>query len=86
MKFHASVYLRMTALIIYNDFGTAASANAVLQHSIQHRDISVQWQVRPWRLDVLELSPAAEEALNEAINARLIIFAGHLAQLTPSWL
>lgn len=76
----------MKALIIYDDFTSAAKANAALQRSAHHLDMSIQWSVRPWRLDMLKFPPTAEEALDEAIDAHLIVFAGLTAQPLPAWL
>ncbi len=75
----------MKAVIIYDDFTSAAKANAALQRSAHHLDMSIKWNVRPWRLDMLKFPPTAEEALNEAIDAHLIVFAGVTAKSLPAW-
>lgn len=66
----------MKALIIYQNFASAAKANTVLQHSAQHSDVRVQWDIRPWRVDMLKFQPTAAEALMDATDAHLIVFAG----------
>ncbi len=76
----------MKALIIYDDFTSAAKANAALQRSAHHLDMSIKWNVRPWRLDMLKFPPTAEEALTEAMDAHLIVFAGLTPRPLPSWL
>ena len=76
----------MKALIIYDDFHSAAEANATLQHSAHRADLAVQWNIRPWRVDLLKFPPTADEALTEALDAHLIVFAGHSAQSLPFWL
>src|SRR5271156_5278076 len=76
----------MKALVIYDDFVCAEKANAALQHSAQNANVSVQWNIRPWRVDMLKFPPTAEEALTEAIDADLIVFAGRSAQSLPFWL
>src|SRR5882757_4043633 len=76
----------MKALIIYDDFDSAFKANATLQHSAQKADCAVQWNIRPWRVDLLKFPPTADEALTEALDAHLIVFAGHSAQSFPVWL
>src|SRR5882672_6063426 len=76
----------MKALIIYDDFDSAFKANATLQHSAQKADCAVQWNIRPWRVDLLKFPPTADEALTEALDAHLIVFAGHSAQSLPFWL
>jgi hypothetical protein len=76
----------MKALIIYDDFHSAVKANATLQHSAHKADLAVQWNIRPWRVDLLKFPPTADEALTEALDAHLIVFAGHSAQSLPFWL
>jgi len=76
----------MKALIIYDDFTSAAKANGALQRSAHHLNTSIKWNVRPWRLDMLNFPPTAEEAIDEAIDAHLIIFAGLNDQHLPAWL
>lgn len=69
-------YPAMKALIIYQDFASAAKANTALQHSAQHSEVHVQWNIRPWRVDMLKFPPTADEALEDAMDAHLIVFAG----------
>ncbi|MEI9863940.1 MAG: hypothetical protein WDN00_05195 [Limisphaerales bacterium] len=76
----------MKALIIYRDFISAAKANSALQLSAHLTDIEVEWNVRPWRLDMLKFPPTADEALIDAADAHLILFAGDCAQSMPFWL
>src|SRR5271170_8072661 len=76
----------MKALVIYDDFVCAEKANAALQHSAQNANVRVQWNIRPWRVDMLKFPPTAEEALTEALDAHLIVFAGRRAQSLPFWL
>ena len=81
-----SIYSAMNGLIIYDDFTFAARANATLQRSAHYLDMSIKWNVRPWRLNMLKFPPTAEEALNEAIDAHLIVLAGVTAKPLPAWL
>jgi hypothetical protein len=76
----------MKALIIYDDFGSAAKANATLQQSAQHVNFAVQWSIIPWRVGMLKFPPTAEQALIDAVDAHLIVFAGRIAQSFPFWL
>jgi hypothetical protein len=76
----------MKALIIYDDFYSAIKANATLQHSAHKADFAVQWNIRPWRVDLLKFPPTADEALTEALDAHLVVFASHSAQSLPFWL
>jgi hypothetical protein len=76
----------MKALIIYQNLASAAKVNSALQGAAQHADSSVQWVIRPWRVDLLKFPPGAEEALADAADAHLIVFAGGIKQSLPFWL
>ena len=76
----------MKALIIYDDFYSAVKANSSLQHSAHKAGLAVRWSIRPWRVDLLKFPPTADEVLTEALDAHLIVFAGHSAQSLPFWL
>jgi hypothetical protein len=76
----------MKAVIIYDSFPLAAKANAMLQRATHKADATMCWNIRPWRVDVLRLPPAADEALTEAIDAYLILLASHNGQSLRSWL
>jgi len=76
----------MKVVIIYHDFASAARANSALQRSGQFPDIEVEWNMRPWRLDMLRFPPIASEALLDALDAHLLVFAGSVAQTIPFWL
>ena len=76
----------MKALIIYDDFTAAARAGAALQHATWSANVTTDWDIRPWRTDVLRVASAADEALIEALDADLIVFAGSGAYSLPAWL
>jgi hypothetical protein len=76
----------MKALVIYDDLGVAAEANTILQRATHHPNAAVQWNLRPWRLDRLESRPAADEALIDAADAHLIVFAIRHTPSLPVWL
>jgi hypothetical protein len=76
----------MNAVIIYDDFDFAAKAQAVLKHAAHCADEGAQWNVKPWRLDLLNFPPAADAALAEATDAHLIVFALRPARFVPAWL
>src|ERR1700733_9701882 len=76
----------MKAVIIYEDVLSATNAKTVLQRSTHGAGTSVKWNVCPWRLDMLKVPPTAEDALTEAMDAHLIVFAGFNGQPIPSWL
>jgi hypothetical protein len=76
----------MKALIIYDNFAFAARATELLRRAAHQVDTALHWNVKLWRLDTLSLPHRSDEALAEAADARLIVFAGHRTQLLPSWL
>jgi len=73
----------MKALIIYQDFAAATAANAALQNSAGRSDISVRWNIRPWRTEMLKYPSAAKESLIDAADAHLIVIAGRCAHEVP---
>jgi len=76
----------MKALIVYDDATCAATTNAILQRATDRADISVKWDIRPWRLNMLRFTPTAEEAMGDAADAHLIVFAIRNTQSLPTWL
>jgi hypothetical protein len=77
------LYPAMKALIIYQDFACAAKANTAMQHSAQHSEVQVEWNIRPWRVDMLKFPPNADEALEDAMDAHLIVLAGCCTRSIP---
>ena len=76
----------MKALIIYSNFAAAARANAALQHSVLNAGCAVQWNIIPWRADMLKFPPTSGEALADATDAHLLVFVGRCAESLPFWL
>jgi hypothetical protein len=76
----------MKAIIIYKDFASAVKANSVLLGSAQKPDLRVQWDIRPWRVDMLKFPPIAKKRLADAIDAHLIVFVGQCIQSFSFWL
>jgi hypothetical protein len=80
----------MNALIIYDKVGFAANANAMLEGAAHRADETMHWKVKPWRADVLELAPAADAALADAVQAHVIVLAmrevGSLLPRLMDWL
>jgi len=74
------------ALIIYDNFACAAKASATLQHAACRANVSAHFNIKPWRVDVMRLPSVAEEALMEAADSDLIVFAGPRAYSLPAWL
>jgi len=65
----------MNAVIFYDKFDFAAKAKAILERAAHRTDETTHWSVKPWRVDMLKLPPAAEAALAEAAEAHLIVLA-----------
>jgi len=76
----------MKALIIYDSFAAGAKASAALKHSTENQAFDVQWNVRPWRLDMLKFTPTLELAMADALDAHLIVLAIQTVQPLPAWL
>jgi len=76
----------MKALIIYDSFAAGAKASAALKHSTENLAFDVQWNVRPWRLDMLRFTPTLEQAMAEALGAHLIVLTTQTPQPLPTWL
>jgi len=76
----------MKALIIYEDFASATKAKAALQHAAQHADLGIQWDINPYRADLLKFPPTADAVLAEARDSQLVVLAGRSGQSLPVWL
>jgi hypothetical protein len=80
----------MNAVIIYDKSDFAVSANVMLECASHRTDETMDWNVKPWRADVLELAPAADAALADAVQAHVIVLAmrevGSLLPRLMDWL
>lgn len=76
----------MKSMVIYDRFTSAVRAVTILRHSLSLARVDAQWDIKPWRVDVLRLPSAAEEALLESVDADLIVFAALRASRLPKWL
>jgi hypothetical protein len=77
----------MKAVILYDDFGLAAKANAMLERAAHRADETTQWNVKPWRENLLAQSGPGDAALTEAADAHLIVLAvRNQADLSPGLL
>src|SRR6266481_7320915 len=76
----------MKALIVYDDATCAATTNAILHRAAARADISVKWDIKPWRLNMLRFTAIAEEAMSDAADAHLIVFAIRNTRSLPTWL
>jgi len=63
------------AVIIFDDSQLAAKASAILASAADGSDDGVYWNVRLWRLDLIEGSSAAVAAPGEAADAHLMVLA-----------
>jgi hypothetical protein len=74
----------LNAVIVYDTFDSAVKARRVLQPDRTAEP--THWNVKPWRVDVLKMPPAAEVALTEAADAHLILIAIPRFQSFLPWL
>ena len=73
----------MNVVIIYDDSASAAKTNAMLDKASHQAGEVAPSDVKPWRVDLLNLPPTATEALREAADAHLIVFSIASAQSAP---
>jgi hypothetical protein len=76
----------MKAVIIYDDLSSATKANAILQRVGLRPDVRVRWTITAWRIDIIKEATVAKNALLDAQDAHLIVFARRSAQSIPSGL
>jgi hypothetical protein len=76
----------MKALIIYDNVTFALRANSLLRNAAHGANTKVGWDVKLWRGNMLKFQSVAQEALAEALDTDLILFAGLQASLLPRWL
>lgn len=65
----------MNAVIIYDELSVAANTNAMLEAAARRVGDTLEWTVKPWRLDTLLSAPGAQAALEAAGEAHLIVLA-----------
>ena len=71
----------LKAAVIYDDFNFAARAAALLDRVAIRADEAMKWDIKPWRLDVLQEPSLADAAFDETADADLIVVA---LRKTPS--
>jgi hypothetical protein len=65
----------LKAVIIYDDFDSAAHATALLERVAHRTDPSVKLDIKPWRCDVLKQPALAALTVAVAANADLLVLA-----------
>jgi hypothetical protein len=78
--------VNMNAVLIYDTIDFAAMAKIMLERVARATEETMQWSIKPWRVDILKLPQAAETALTEAVGAHLILLALRQVQSLASWL
>ena len=73
----------MKAIIIYHDVPFAHQAGALLQRVGRQQNLHVEWTVKYWPVRVLDEPAMAELALDECLDAHLIILPSGLGQSLP---
>jgi len=76
----------MKALIIYDDATFALRANFLLRNAAHGANSKNDLDVNLWRSNMLRFQSVAREALAEALDVDLIVFAGPQVSLLPRWL
>ena len=75
--------LTLKAAIIYDDFDLAARTAALLERAAARSDEAMQWDIEPWRLDLLQPSALGDAALIETADADLVAVALDWTHLPP---
>ena len=76
----------LKAAILYDDFEFAARTAALLERAVVRSAEAMQWEVKPWRLDLLKPSSLADAALAETADADLMVVALSRTHLPPDTL
>ena len=74
----------MNAVVVYDTFDSAVKARRVLERDWAGEP--TYWNVKPWRVDMLKIPPAAEVALTEAADAHLMLIAVPRFETFLPWL
>ncbi|MGB7768890.1 MAG: hypothetical protein WBN22_08565 [Verrucomicrobiia bacterium] len=74
----------LKAVIIYDDFDSAARATALLKRVAARTDEAMKWDIKPWRFDVLKQPTLAALTVAVAANADLIVLALRQTHSTPA--
>ena len=77
----ASVILK--AVIIYDDFDSAAHATGLLERVGMRANEAIKWDIKPWRCDVLKQPTLAALTIAVAAHADLIVLALQRIHVPP---
>jgi hypothetical protein len=81
------IEVSMNAVVIYESSEAARQANAILRRASDRADATTQWNVRQWRVELLGWPPFARRALDDAIEAHLLLLAiGNATEFPPELL
>jgi hypothetical protein len=69
------IELTLKAAVVYDDFDFAARTAALLERAARRSDEALKWDVKPWRIDLLKPSSLADAALEETLDADLVVVA-----------
>ena len=75
--------LTLKAAVIYDEFDLATRATAFLQQVAGRTDELMRWDIRPWRVNLLQSSDLAAVAHDEIRDADLIVLALGRTHLLP---
>jgi hypothetical protein len=76
----------MKAMILYDSFDLAAKASRLLLCAAGKSSCDFEWEIKPWRVDLLKLPNFMTEARAEASDAHLIVVATEKIRSLPYWL
>jgi hypothetical protein len=74
----------LKAVIIYDDFDSAAHATTLVERVALRADAAIKWDIKPWRRDVLKQPALAALTIAVAANADLIVLALHRTHVPPA--
>ena len=74
----------LRAVIIYDEFDSAAHATALLERAALRTGETIKWDIKPWKCDVLQQPTLAALTIAVAANADLIVLALHRTHFPPA--
>lgn len=74
----------MNAVIIYDQFDVALKASTLLQDAAAEAGTSVGWHIQPWQMEQLLSKSSRKLALQDAVEAHLLLLAFRSPAALPS--